>query len=70
MKEELEHLRGNFERLKEIGELYEELMSRDLRKSRELEEAITRYKALKNQALKLSLNSRKLIKKIESEDIP
>ena len=70
MKSKLEHLRENFEKLKAVAELYEEVMSKDISSGREAEEAMLKYKALKNQALRLSLHSKKIIQSIEKEDMP
>jgi hypothetical protein len=70
MKDKLEQLRMDFEKLKLIGEMYEELVSKEITNERELEEAKLKYEAMKNQALRLSLHSKNLIQKIETEDIP
>ncbi len=70
MRDKLEQLRIDFEKIKTIGELYEDLASREVRDEKELEEARLRYDALRNQALKISLHSKKIIQSIESEDIP
>lgn len=70
MKNKLDQLRGNFEKLKAIGELYEELMAKGVSDEKELEQSVLKYKALKNQALKLSLHSKKIIENIENEDVP
>ena len=70
MKDKLEELKENFEKLRAIGEIYEELMSGEIKSREEYEKALLKYKALKNQALKLSLHSKKIIQKMESEDIP
>lgn len=70
MKNKLEQLKENFEKLRTVGEMYEELMSKEVADKKELEEAVLRYKSLKKQALKISHDSKKLIQKIESEDMP
>ena len=70
MKDKLEQLRMDFEKLKAIGELYEDFASREIGDEKELEEARLRYDALRDQALKISLHSKKIIQSIESEDIP
>lgn len=70
MKNKLNQLKINFEKLKTIGEMYEELSSTDVKDEKELESAKLRYEALKNQALRISLHSKKLINSIETEDIP
>jgi len=70
MKNALEQLRINFEKLKTVGELYEELMSKEITNEKELEEARLKYNALKEHALRLLIHSKKIIQKIEKEDIP
>ena len=70
MKNKLNQLRINFEKLKTIGEMYEELSSAEVRDENDLEAAKLRYEALRNQALKITLHSKKLVNSIETEDIP
>ena len=70
MKSKLEQLRMNFEKLKIIGDIYEELASREIGDERELEETKLKYDAVRNQALKISLHSKKIIQSIETEDLP
>ena len=70
MKSKLEQLKLNFEKLKAISELYGELMSREIANEKELEESKLRYEAMKNQALKILMHSKKIVGSIESEDIP
>ncbi len=70
MKQKIDQLKENFEKLKAVGELYEDLMSKQISNEKEKEEALMKYNALKNQALRLSLDSKKIIQKIEKEDMP
>ncbi|MBW3022784.1 hypothetical protein KY308_01645 [Candidatus Woesearchaeota archaeon] len=70
MQDKLLELKSKIEKLKAVGELYEELLSREIRNEEELEKAKLRYDYLKQKALELSLESKKLVQKIEKEDIP
>lgn len=70
MHDKLLELRHNIEKLKAISQLYEELMSREIISQEELKKARFRYDYLKQQALKLSMDSKKLVQRIEQEDIP
>jgi len=70
MKSGLEQLRMNFEKVRAIGEIYEQLMSGGIADEKELEEARLKCSLLKDNALKLLLHSQKIIQKIETEDIP
>ena len=70
MHDKLVDLKANIEKLKAIGTLYEELMGREIKSPEELEKAKFRYDYLKQQALKLSMDSKKIVQKIEQEDIP
>jgi len=70
MKAGLEQLKNNFEKLKAIGELYDELMLSEIKDERELEEARMKYDALKNSSLRLLIHSKKVIESIEKEDVP
>jgi len=70
MKENLGQLKINFEKIRAIGELYDDLMAKGAAGEKELEEAMLRYSALRDTALKLLLHSKKIVEKIEKEDIP
>jgi len=70
MHDKLLELKSNMEKLKAIGQLYDELMSKEITAKEELEKAKIRYDYLKQQALKISMDSKKLVQKIEQEDIP
>jgi len=70
MHDKLLELKSSMEKLKAIGELYEELFGREIKTPEELEKAKFRYDYLKQQALKLSIESKNLVQKIEQEDIP
>ncbi|MEM4337119.1 MAG: hypothetical protein QXG86_03890 [Candidatus Woesearchaeota archaeon] len=70
MHDKLLELKNNIEKLKAIGKLYEELMSKQIKTEEELEKAKARYNYLRQEALKISLESKKLVQRIEKEDIP
>lgn len=70
MKARIEQLRNNFEKLKTIGDLYNELMSKTIADERELQEARLKYDALRNQSLKILIHSKKIISTMEKEDVP
>jgi len=70
MHDKLLELKNNIEKLKAIVQLYEELMEKEIKTGEELEKARLRYDYLKQHALKLSMDSKKLVQKIEEEDIP
>ncbi len=70
MKAGLEQLKANFEKLRAIGDIYDELMASEIKDEHGLEESRMKHDALKNSALKLLIHSKKIIEKIEKEDIP
>ena len=70
MHDKLLELKDRIEKLKAIGELYDELLAKNIRNDEELQKTKLRYDYLRNQALKLSLESKKIVQRIEKEDIP
>lgn len=70
MKDRISRIRENMEKLLVVSDMYDELLEQNIRTPKEAEEARLKYEYLKKKVLKLSAESRTLVRTTEKEDKP
>lgn len=58
-------MRTNMEKLRAIADIYDELMHQQLRTKKEMEEAKLKYEYLREQTLRLSLDTKKIVEHVK-----